>query len=319
MIERLQMYNCERCNGMVAVLRGGAGELTCCSQPMNLYQENAPGAAQKRRTMVESAMGKKVPICNCEECGSMVVVLHKSAGPLTCCGQEMNLLKEDALDGSQDEAAHLKVPSMEHNLSMPLKTVLKIMQQRQLTTTYFGINAQKNPLDFWVYQEIIFEIKPDVIVEIGNAYGGATLALAHLLDHMHKGRVIGLDIQHETIAPIVREHPRITLITGDACGSFGKVKALIEKNDTVLIIEDSSHTYQNTLNVLRTFSPLVTPGSYFIVEDSNCHHGVDIGPSPGPYEAIEQFIKENRDFQVDRTMESFFITWNPMGYLKKTK
>lgn len=203
---------------------------------------------------------------------------------------------------------------------MPVKKVLEIMQWRSNEqTTYFGVTAIKNPLDFWVYREIIFQIKPDVIVEIGNYCGGGTLALAHILDHMSKGRVIGLDVDHRRIAPIVRRHPRITLITGDACESFDTVRELIKDKDTVLIIEDSAHTCEHTLSVLRKFSPLITPGSYFIVEDSICHHGVDVGPNPGPYEAIEQFIQENSDFDVDRTKESFFITWNPMGFLKKIK
>lgn len=212
------------------------------------------------------------------------------------------------------------VPSMEHNLDMPVKKVLEIIRWRiKKQTTYFGVKAFKNPLDFWVYREIIFEVKPDVIVEIGNSYGGGTLALAHILDHMQKGRVIGLDIDHERVHPIVKEHHRITLITGDACESFDNVRELIEEKDRVLIIEDSAHTYENTLNVLRKFSPLITKGSYFIVEDSICHHGLDRGPNPGPYEAIEQFVKENSDFQIDRTRESFFITWNPKGFLRRIK
>ena len=85
---------------------------------------------------------------------------------------------------------------------------------------------------------------------------------------------------------------------------------------TVLVIEDSEHTYDNTLSVLRLYGPLVTPGSYLIVEDSICHHGVDVGPSPGAYEAIEAFVRENPAFQIDRTRESFFLTWNPKGFLR---
>ena len=86
-----------------------------------------------------------------------------------------------------------------------------------------------------------------------------------------------------------------------------------------MIIEDSSHTYENTLNVLKTYNPLVTPKSYFIVEDSICHHGLDDGPNPGPYEAVETFMNESCNFEIDRTKESFFITWNPKGFLKKIK
>lgn len=59
-------------------------------------------------------------------------------------------------------------------------------------------------------------------------------------------------------------------------------------------------------------------GDYFIVEDGICHHGLPIGPKPGPYEAVEAFVKENADFDLDRDRESFLITWNPKGYLRRT-
>ena len=157
----------------------------------------------------------------------------------------------------------------------------------------------------------------DSVSEIGNRYGGSTLALAHLCDQLSNGKVIGLDISHRDLHETVAKHPRITLIEGDACASFEKVQQLIPTQANVLVIEDSAHTFENTLNVLRTYSPLVKKGGYFIVEDGICHHGLDVGPDPGPYEAIEAFILENNAFEVDRSRESFLITWNPKGYLRR--
>jgi cephalosporin hydroxylase len=207
---------------------------------------------------------------------------------------------------------------MEENLDLPVREVLGIMQSRIMTrTTYFGIRTLKCPADFWVYQELLFETRPDVIVEIGNNWGGSTLALAHLCDHLGKGQVVGCDISHRKVPPLVREHARIRLVEGDACKSFDAVTSDIPTGASVLVIEDSSHTYENTLAVLRLYSPLIQPGGYFIVEDSICHHGVDVGPNPGPYEAIESFLAENERFQVDRSRESFLITWNPKGYLRR--
>lgn len=207
---------------------------------------------------------------------------------------------------------------MEKSLGISLRKILPVMQKRILhETTYFGVKTLKNPLDAWVYQELIFEIKPDVIIEIGNAAGGSALMLAHLCDLMGCGRVIGLDLSLAAVPDLVKNHPRITLIEGDACVNYDRVKSLVRSLDRVFIIEDSAHTYENTLNVLRTYSPLVTQGCYFIVEDSICHHGLEVGPHPGPYEAIETFTSENNDFIIDRSRESFFITWNPRGFLKK--
>lgn len=209
---------------------------------------------------------------------------------------------------------------MEENLEISLGKILPIIQESiENRTTYFGVKAVKSPMDAWVYQEIIFETKPDVIVEIGNAGGGSALFLAHLCDNIRKGRVIGLDLSHKRVPKHVKHHHRITLIKGDACQCFEQVEKMISKKQRVLVIEDSAHTYDNTLNVLRLYSKLIKPGDYFIVEDSICHHGLTVGPKPGPYEAIEAFVIENTDFEIDRNREHFFLTWNPKGYLKRTK
>lgn len=208
---------------------------------------------------------------------------------------------------------------MEENLDMPLGRILPIIQDGIMErTTYFGVKTLKSPIDAWIYQEIVFETKPDVIVEIGNAHGGGALLLAHLCDMIGKGRIIGLDLSHKTVPESVKAHPRITFIEGDACQNFENVEHLISDDERVLVIEDSAHTFDNTLNVLRLYSRLIKLGDYFIVEDGICHHGLDIGPEPGPYEAIEAFIKENVDFEVDRSRERFLITWNPKGYLRRT-
>jgi len=73
------------------------------------------------------------------------------------------------------------------------------------------------------------------------------------------------------------------------------------------------------LNILRTYSSLVPSGGYFIVEDGICHHGLDTGPNPGPYEAIATFVAEHPEFVSDRDREPFGITWNPTGYLKRVE
>ena len=70
--------------------------------------------------------------------------------------------------------------------------------------------------------------------------------------------------------------------------------------------------------MLRLYSKLIKLGDYFIVEDSICHHGIAFTSKPGPYEAIETFISENADFEIDRSREHFFLTWNPKGYLRRT-
>lgn len=207
---------------------------------------------------------------------------------------------------------------MEQHLQMPLSECLNIIQDRIMNQTrYFGIQTLKNPMDFWVYQEIIVETRPDFIIEIGNYSGGSTLALAHVCDHLNSGTVIALDINQSNLPKIVRDHPRIRCVEGPACESIEKVQAMVGGDANVMVIEDSAHTFENTLEVLRVFSALIKPGGYFIVEDGICHHGLDVGPNPGPYEAVEAFLAENNAFETDRSRESFFITWNPKGYLRR--
>jgi cephalosporin hydroxylase len=208
--------------------------------------------------------------------------------------------------------------SMEASLDMPLREVLA-RGQRRITqvSRYFGIPTMKWPCDFWVYQELLHELRPDVIVEIGNYQGGSALALAHLCDHLGTGRILAVDIDQAHVAPAARAHPRITFLQSDGVAAAGAARKFAERAGTVMVIEDSSHTYGNTLAVLRAYADLVTPGSYFIVEDGICHHGVEEGPKPGPYEAIVDFLKEDARFAADRSRESFLVTWNPLGYLKR--
>lgn len=208
--------------------------------------------------------------------------------------------------------------SMEETLDWPLAKVLPIIQKRIMEgSTYHGIPTLKNPLDFWVYQEILYQTRPEFVVEIGNFHGGSTLALAHICDSLGAGRVIAVDSTHDNIAPQVKTHPRITLLTGDACAAAPRVERAVSGSKSVMVIEDSLHTFVHTLKVLETYSPMVGVGNYFIVEDGICHHGLEVGPRPGPYEAIEAFIARNRNFVIDREKENFGITWNPKGYLKK--
>ncbi|HYT87283.1 MAG TPA: CmcI family methyltransferase [Gemmataceae bacterium] len=206
----------------------------------------------------------------------------------------------------------------EEQLDAPLREILPAIQRRILSKSrYFGIPTLKHPYDFWVYQEMLNEKQPDVIIEIGNYHGGSTLALAHLCDLLGKGRVIAVDFSHVQIDPQVLRHPRILFVQGDPLQVADIVKAQIQPEEKVIIIEDSTHTYDLTLGILRAYNELIKPGDYFIIEDGICWHGLEEGPKPGPYEAIEDFVRENPAFQIDRSCEDFTITWNPKGYLKR--
>jgi cephalosporin hydroxylase len=210
------------------------------------------------------------------------------------------------------------MPFMEDCMDWPLRQMLPVLQRRIMEgSTYHGIPTLKSPLDFWIYQEILWDTRPEFVIEIGNYHGGSSLALAHACDAIGAGKVICIDTTHHNVHSSVRAHPRITLVTGDACSVFAEVADLVAGNSKVMVIEDSTHAYNNSLNILHTYSPIVGLGQYFIVEDTICHHGLDIGPNPGPFEAVETFIQTNKSFIVDRTREAYGMTWNPKGYLRR--
>lgn len=188
--------------------------------------------------------------------------------------------------------------------------------------TWMGIRAQKNPLDAWIYQEIIATIKPDVIVEIGSGEGGSTLYLAHLAELLGHGEVVSVDIERSNFKV---KHPRITVVTGDSSApeTVRQVAARC-RGRTTLIIHDGNHHRDQVLRDLNAYALLVSIGSYFIVEDGI----VDLFPGEktfgdfpggGPLAAVEQFLRQHDNFMVDADRERYLLTYNPRGYLRRIR
>jgi len=184
-------------------------------------------------------------------------------------------------------------------------------------TFWLGVLTSKCPLDLWVFQEILFEVKPDVIIETGTGTGGSALFLASMCDLMNNGKVLTIDIEAEEAS---RKHARIAYLHGSSTSKqiIGQVKNFINDRDKVLVDLDSDHSMQHVLEELRIYSRFVTKGSYIIVEDTNMNgHPVCPEFGLGPMEAVEEFLKENKDFVVDKSREKFLLTFNPRGYLKR--
>jgi len=185
--------------------------------------------------------------------------------------------------------------------------------------SWMGVRAIKNPLDAWVYQEIIFEVKPDVIVEIGSYEGGGTLFLAHLLELMGKGTVISIDIDRSRYAV---QHDRIIAITGDSASDevLEQVARLCE-GKSVLALHDGDHSRTQVLRDLEAYSKFVSVNSYLIVEDGivdlfDPRDGLGL-PHDGPLAAVEEFLKKNPHFVVDPDRERYILTYSPRGFLRR--
>lgn len=187
-----------------------------------------------------------------------------------------------------------------------------------------GIPVMKNPLDLMVYMEIIQETRPDIIIEIGTAFGGSALFFRYMLNMFGAldSYVISVDITDERRK--VDAYPGIIFITGDSndLETIEMVRDYLDPYYDVMIAHDGNHNKENVLKDLRAYGPLVTPGQYFVVEDGiqDTYKGMPCSDgSPGPLAAVEEFLKENSTFTQDRWRERFMITYNPGGYLKRVK
>jgi cephalosporin hydroxylase len=186
-------------------------------------------------------------------------------------------------------------------------------------TTWIGIPCFQNPLDMWILQEIIFETKPTVIIECGSALGGGSLFFAHMMDNagIKEGKVIAID----TEGRINLYHKRVLNLTGRSTSTLVLkwINEEIRNDDKVMVVLDSDHTTENVMNEIRIYAPIITPGCYMVVMDSNLGgnpiHIPEIGQ--GPMAAIEQFMKENKEFEIDREREKFYFTFCPNGWLRR--
>lgn len=183
-------------------------------------------------------------------------------------------------------------------------------------TTWLGAKAQKCPMDLWAYQEIIFSKRPDLVIETGTYSGGSTLFLASVCDLIGNGRIVSIDINWYLSVP---EHPRITYMCGRSStdeGVLEEVRRLARKRASVMVILDSDHSRDHVLAELKAYSPLVTPGQYLVVEDTNIDgHPVLPDFGPGPMEALDAWLPTVRGWVRDTRQERFMVTFNPSGYL----
>jgi len=184
-------------------------------------------------------------------------------------------------------------------------------------TSWRGVPAHKCPMDMWVYQEIMQELRPDLIVETGTYQGGSALFFADVCDMLGGGRVISIDIDPQ---PGLPEHERITYLLGSSTSEEILEKVRAEAGGTVMVVLDSDHSAEHVGNELRAYAPMVPVGSYLVVEDTNVNGNPILpGWGPGPREAVEEFLRENDGYVVDETREKFFMTFNPGGYLKRVR
>ena len=173
-------------------------------------------------------------------------------------------------------------------------------------------------LDVWTLQETIFEVKPDLLIECGTYKGGSAWFFGDLFELMGKGRVITVDIEklHDT------SHPRVTYLIGD-CASPQIVQQIRAERDKVsgpvMVILDSDHKADHVTRELNAYHSFVTPGSFLHVQDGVIDVQQRFATArPGPLKAIEAFVAEHPEFEVDlQRSNKFLITHHPKGWLRR--
>lgn len=190
------------------------------------------------------------------------------------------------------------------------------------------------PQDMIAMQEIIWNIKPDLIIETGIAHGGSLIFYASILELIGGDRIIlGIDIdirEHNRIE--IEKHPmykKIRLIQGSSIDEniFNQVKEYTKNKNNIMVVLDSNHTHDHVLKELQLYSSLVTKGNYLVVFDTVVEDLPDSlypnrpwGKGNNPKTAVREFLKNNDDFVIDREIENkLLITVAPDGYLKRVK
>tara|TARA_B110000881_G_C18582359_1_gene522565 strand:+ start:873 stop:1556 length:684 start_codon:yes stop_codon:yes gene_type:complete len=190
------------------------------------------------------------------------------------------------------------------------------------------------PQDMVAIQELIWKIKPDLIIETGIAHGGSLIFSASILEMIGKGEVIGIDIDiRKHNKKLIEKHPmfkRIKMIEGSSVDKsiINKIHKLAKNKKKILVLLDSKHTEKHVLKELKAYSKVVTKGSYIVVfdtiiEDTDSKKASENRPwgiGNNPKTAVWKFLEKNKRFKIDKFIErKLLITSCPDGYLKCIK
>jgi cephalosporin hydroxylase len=196
-----------------------------------------------------------------------------------------------------------------------------------------GVPIIQYPQDIVAMQELIWRVKPEMIIETGVAHGGSLVYYASLLELTGRGEVLGIDIDIRSHnRAMIEAHPmarRISMIQGSSVDAavVREVRVRAAGRAPVMVVLDSNHTHEHVLGELRAYADLVTVGSYCVVFDTVVEDlPGDLYPdrpwSAGnsPKTAVHAFLREDDRFEIDRDVEAkILITVAPDGYLRRVR
>jgi len=213
------------------------------------------------------------------------------------------------------------------------------MKQTVYNYSWLGRPIIQTPSDILAFQEIVWEVKPDMIIETGIAHGGSLmlsasmLALLEVCEEIEEGKVLGIDIDiRKHNRKKIENHPlskKITMIEGSSIDPeiIQQVHDFAKQGKRILVCLDSNHTHEHVFNELNAYASLVSIGSYCIVfdtlvEDMPSEFSNDRPWDKGnnPKTAVWEFMKKNDSFVIDKNIEhKTLVTVAPDGYLKRIK
>ena len=195
--------------------------------------------------------------------------------------------------------------------------------------TWLGIPIIQYPNDIVMMQELIWKVRPDVIVETGVAHGGSAVLYASILELLGKGKVIGVDIEirkHNRLA--INSHPlsrRIELVEGSSTAPemIDEIRSRIPTMGEVLVVLDSNHSYEHVISEMELYKEFISPGGYMLVMDgvqqmlSDTPSGKAEWKHDNPLRAIQDFMIRHPDWEVDSYYTRTQISSNPNGFLRR--
>jgi cephalosporin hydroxylase len=200
--------------------------------------------------------------------------------------------------------------------------------------TWLGRPIIQSPQDVVAMQEIIWDVKPDLIIETGVAHGGSLMLWASMLEIIGaEGKVVGIDVEiREHNRREIEKHPlfkRIVLLEGSSVSDeiLQKVREIAKNYTKIMVVLDSDHTHDHVKKELELYSGFVGVGSYLVafdtfIEDMPPDFFPDRAWNVGnnPRTAVAEFLENNCDFEVDKLIENkLLVTQAPGGYLKRVK
>lgn len=252
---------------------------------------------------------------------------------------------------SFDQEIKLRIAAIDENLE--LKNAAHVFLEKSLLPMYsynykwMGRPIIQYPQDMAAMQELIWEVRPDLIIETGIAHGGSLIMNASLLAMLDycdaietgelidpkkpKRRVLGIDIDiREHNRKAIEAHPmsnRIDMIEGSSIAEeiVNKVKAYAKNYKRILVSLDSNHTHEHVLEELKAYAPVTSKNSYCVVFDTvvedmpkELSGDRPWGPGDNPKTAVWEYLKTHPEFEIDRSIQNkLLITVAPDGYLKR--